>query len=63
MAWQVLKSKQMIMRLVLLEEELSLFLWIVEIQLPEYPVLLWKEVSLSVQTGYAIIVLCRFTIY
>lgn len=51
------------MRLVLLEKELSLFLWIVEIQLPEYPMLLWEEVSLSDHTGYSISLLCRFIIY
>lgn len=51
------------MRLALLEEDLSLFLWIVDIQLPEYTMLLEKEVSLSVQTGYSIILLCSFIIY
>lgn len=53
----------MIMRLVLLEKEPSIFLWVLEIQLPEYAMLLWKEVGLPIQNGYSVILLCRLIIY
>lgn len=48
---------------VLLEKEPSIFLWVMEIQLPEYAMLLRKDVSLSIQNGYSIIFICRLIIY
>lgn len=53
----------MIMRLLVLEKEPSIFLWVLEIQLPEYAMLLGKEDGLSIQNGYSIILLCRVIIY